>query len=186
MLYLAIDQHARQVTVNVRDETGEVTQRRQVSTRWKPMRQFLAGLQADSAAEGGYTAIVEVCGFNDWLIKLLGEYGCHEIVLVQPEKRGKQKTDRRDANTLGEVLWVNRRRLLAGQRVHGVRRVHIASERDDEDRRLTASRQRVGQELTKTINRIKHLLRRHNLQQTAEAHLSLFRRLTATRDLAVS
>jgi glycosyltransferase involved in cell wall biosynthesis len=28
--------------------------------------------------------------------------------------------------------------------------------------------------------------RRHNLQQTAEAHLSLFRRLTATRDLAVS
>ena len=42
-------------------------------------------------------AIVEVCGFNDWLLKMLTEYGCRETVLIQPEKRSKKKTDRRDA-----------------------------------------------------------------------------------------
>ena len=33
MLYLAIDQHSKQLTVNVRDESGQVVQRKQVSTR---------------------------------------------------------------------------------------------------------------------------------------------------------
>lgn len=164
MLYMAIDQHARHLTTDVRDESGEVIQHRQVSTRWRAVRKFLTDLRTESEATGGYVVILEVCGFNDWLIKLLREYSCREIVLVQPEKRGKQKTDRRDANALGEVLWVNRHRLAAGRRIRGLRRVHIADEQDQQDRRLTASRQRLGQELTKTINRVKHLLRRHNLQ----------------------
>ncbi len=164
MLYTAIDQHARHLTINVRDESGEVIQRRQVSTKWEGVRKFLADLRDQGEAAGGYVAILEVCGFNDWLITLLREYGCREIVLVQPEKRGKQKTDRRDADTLGAVLWVNRHRLAAGQRVQGVRRVHIADGQDQEDRRLTASRQQAGQELTRTLNRIQHILRRHNLQ----------------------
>ena len=58
MFYLGIDQHRKQLTVNLRNEQGE-------------------------------------------------------IVLVQPEKRAKQKTDRRDASNLAELLWVNRHRLLA-------------------------------------------------------------------------
>ena len=29
-----------------------------------------------STTEGGFVAIVEVCGFNDWFLKLLAEYGC--------------------------------------------------------------------------------------------------------------
>ena len=33
MLYLAIDQHSKQLTVNVRDEEGQVVIRKQVSTR---------------------------------------------------------------------------------------------------------------------------------------------------------
>jgi transposase len=164
MLYIAIDQHARHLTTNIRDESGQVIQRRQVSTRPPAVRKFLTDLQAHSEAAGGAVVILEVCGFNDWLIELLREDGGVEIVLVQPEKRGRQKTDRRDANALGEVLWVNRHRLAAGQRVQGVRRVHIANPQDQEDRRLTAARQQVGQELTRTLNRIKHLLRRHNLQ----------------------
>jgi hypothetical protein len=40
-------------------------------------------------------------------------------VLIQPKKRSKQMTDRRDANELGELLWVNRQRLLSRQRVQG-------------------------------------------------------------------
>jgi transposase len=109
--------------------------------------------------------IVEVCGFNDWLLELLREYGAKEIVLLHPEKPLKQKTDRRDANRLGELLWVNRQRLLGGQRVQGLRRVVIASADDREDRRLTTVRWRLGRERTQLLNRIQQLLRRHNLQQ---------------------
>ena len=110
-------------------------------------------------------AIIEVCGFNDWLLKLLREQGCREVVLVQPEKQSKKKTDRRDANALGELLWVNRQRLLAAQRVQGVRRVELPTEAVAEDRQITEFRKRLGQSRTKTINRVKHLLRKHNLEQ---------------------
>ena len=51
MLYLAIDQHRRQLTVNVRNEAGDVVLRRQVSTQWEKVRQFFADLRADSEAE---------------------------------------------------------------------------------------------------------------------------------------
>ena len=36
MLYLAIDQHSKQLTVNVRDESGQTVLRKQVSTRGPP------------------------------------------------------------------------------------------------------------------------------------------------------
>jgi hypothetical protein len=55
--------------------------------------------------------MLEVCGFNYWLVRLLREYGCREVILIQPEKRSKRKTDRRDASALAELLWVNRDRL---------------------------------------------------------------------------
>jgi predicted NBD/HSP70 family sugar kinase len=35
MLYVGIDQHRKQLTVSVRDESGNVILRRQVSTEWK-------------------------------------------------------------------------------------------------------------------------------------------------------
>lgn len=71
MLYLAIDQHSKQLTVNVRNEAGEVVVRRQVSTRGDAPRLFLEEVRERSAGEGGYVTIVEVCGFNDWLLELL-------------------------------------------------------------------------------------------------------------------
>jgi len=165
MLYLAIDQHRKQLTVNLRDEAGDVILKRQVSTEWKRVREFLEEVRNRSVPEGGFVAIVEVCGFNDWLLKLLAEYGCKDIVLVQPEKRSKNKTDRRDANALGELLWTNRQRLLAGKKVQNVRRVVPPSESDAEDRQLTALRQRLGRLRTRTINKVQHLLLKHNLQQ---------------------
>ena len=87
--------------------------KRQVSTEWKRVLEFLEEVRNRSIPEGGFVAIVEVCGFNDWLLKLLAEFSCRETVLVQPEKRTKNKTDRRDADALGELLWTNRQRLLA-------------------------------------------------------------------------
>ena len=164
MLYLGIDQHRKQLTVCVRNEQGDVVIRRQVSTEWKRVRAFLAEIRG-TAGERGFVVIVEVCGFNDWLVKLLGEYGCKDIVLVQPEKQSKRKTDRRDANALCEILWVNRERLLAGKRVQGLRRVEWPTEQEASDRQITALRRNLGQSRTRTINRIKHLLRKHNVEQ---------------------
>ena len=44
MLYLGIDQHKRQLTVNVRTEDGTVILKRQVSTQWEKVRTFFADL----------------------------------------------------------------------------------------------------------------------------------------------
>jgi len=169
MLYLAIDQHRKQLTVNLRNEQGDAILRRQVSTEWARVRSFLEEVQKTSTPEGGFVTILEVCGFNDWLVKLLAEYGCRETIVIQPEKRSKKKTDRRDANALGELLWVNRQRLLAGKKVHGVRRVQLPGETEAEDRQITALRKQVGQLRTRTVNKIKHLLRKHNLEQDQPA-----------------
>lgn len=164
MLYLGIDQHRKQLTVNLRNEAGEVILRRQVSTRWEPVRKFLAELRDQATAAGGCVAILEVCGFNDWLLKLLHEYGVR-VLLVQPEQRSRRKTDRRDANKLGEVLWVNRHRFLAGCKVQGVRVVQLPTPHEAEDRQLTSLRRGLSQQRTRTLNRIQRLLLKHNLQQ---------------------
>jgi transposase len=165
MLYLAIDQHSKQLTVNLRNEAGQIVMRRQVSTRGEVPRQFLEDVRQRSLAEGGYVTIVEVCGFNDWLLELLPRCGCRETVLVQANRRSKRKTDRRDANKLGELLWVNRHRLSAGQPISHLRRVRILSRQEREDRRVTQMRRNIGRELTRTINSIKTILRRENLEQ---------------------
>lgn len=147
----------------LRDEAGEIVLRKQVSTRGDAPRTFLAQV-AERAGGEGFASIVEVCGFNDWLLDLLPQCGCREIVLVQPGSPGKRKTDRRDANQLGETLWVNRHRLVARQRVQGLRRVNIPGVAERDQRRLAAQRHRVGQELTRVINRVQTVLRRRNLQ----------------------
>jgi transposase len=165
MLYLAIDQHRKQLTVSVRDEAGNVVWRQQVSTKWKCVREFLEWIRAESRQHGGYVAVVEICGFNDWLLKELMAFECREVIVVQPEQRSRQKTDRRDANRLGELLWVNRERLLAGRRIQGLRRVQLPTARDAQDRQLTALRQRVGQCRTRTLNKVQRILLKHNWQQ---------------------
>ena len=67
------------------------------------------------------------------------------------------------------MLWTNRQRLLAGKKVQNVRRVVPPSPRDAEDRQLTVLRQRTGRLRTRTINRVQHLLLKHNLQQECPA-----------------
>ncbi len=124
MLYLAIDQHAKQITVCVRNEEGETVLRRQVSTRPEKIEAFFGQL---TEMDAEFMAILEVCGFNDWLIEELRKWKCREIVLIHPEKPSKKKTDRRDAQKLADLLWLNRQRLAAGQIVHGLRRVYMVS-----------------------------------------------------------
>jgi hypothetical protein len=63
MLYLGIDQHRKQLTVDLRNEQGDSILRRQVSTEWERVQAFLEEIRR-LAGEEGYVAIVEVCGFN--------------------------------------------------------------------------------------------------------------------------
>jgi transposase len=163
MLYLGIDQHAKQLTVSLRNDQGDVILKRQVSTEPKRCVEFLAKLQ-EKAAESGYIAIVEVCGFNDWLLAMLPKYGCVQTILIQPTKKPKVKTDRRDAHALSELLWVNQHRLRAGEPVRGVRQVILPSKFDAQSQRITLLRKDAGKMRTRATNRIKHILRRHNLQ----------------------
>lgn len=165
MLYLGIDVHRKQLTVNVRNEAGEAIERRQVSTEWKRVRAFFQRLSERARGEGGYVAIVETCGFQDWVLALLAEYDCREAVVVQPTGRTKKKTDRRDAQALSETLWINRDRLAAGQPIRGLRRIHPPQRRDAENRQLTALRVRVTQLRTRTLNKIHRILLKHNLEQ---------------------
>jgi transposase len=138
---------------------------RQVSTRPERINEFFQRLTRERLREGeSFVAVLEVCGFNAWLIRMLHDYRCEKVILIQPEKKKKQKTDRRDAATLSELLWVNRARLLQGKPVRGLRQVECASTRDQETRRLTALRKNAGKARGRIINTLRHVLRRHNLQ----------------------
>ncbi|MBC8351499.1 MAG: transposase [Planctomycetes bacterium] len=137
MLYLGIDQHARQLTISLRDDSGDVLQARQVSTRSEKIHEFFSKLTRERLRDGeSFIAVVVVCGFNDWLIRLLQDYRCHKVIVIQPEERKNRKTDRRDAAALSELLWVNRDRLLTGKPVRGVRTIDIAAQTDQENLRL--------------------------------------------------
>src|SRR5262249_20459623 len=150
---------------SLRDEHGDVLQARQVSTQPEKVHAFFRQLTRERLpANESFVAVLEVCGFNDWLIGLLQEYRCHQVILIQPEDRKLRKTDRRDAAALSELLWVNRDRLLQGKPVRGLRVVDIARTADQENRRLTTLRQEAGQARTRLVNKVRHILRRHNLQ----------------------
>ncbi|MCO6042716.1 IS110 family transposase [Aeoliella sp. ICT_H6.2] len=160
MLYLAIDQHAKQLTVCVRNEDGDTVLRRQVSTRPEKIEAFFEQF-TKMAPE--FMAILEVCGFNDWLIEELRKWNCREIVLIHPEKPSKKKTDRRDAQKLADLLWLNRQRLAAGQVVRGLRRVYMVTQQEREDRQLTSLRKNLGQRRIRVLNKIRRLVNRYNL-----------------------
>ena len=52
MLYLGIDQHARQITISLRDEDGDVIQARQVSTRPEKINEFFQKLTRERLRDG--------------------------------------------------------------------------------------------------------------------------------------
>ena len=70
MLYLGIDLHLKQMTVSLRNQGGDALLRRQVSTRWPKLEEFRKQLHQVAATEK-YVAVVEVCGFHDWLVQWL-------------------------------------------------------------------------------------------------------------------
>lgn len=171
MLYLGIDQHKRQLTVNLRAEDGNVILKRQVSTQWEKVRTFFADLAEKSRLDGGFLAILEVCGMNPWLLDMLQQYGCRETVVIQPTERSKQKTDRRDASELAHLLWVHRQQFLDGKHPLGLRRVQPPTAQQADDRQLTALRARLTKKRTAVLNGIHKILRKHNLEQSQPTKL---------------
>ena len=47
--------------------------------------------------------------------------------------------------------------------VHGLRRVYMVTQKEREDRQLTALRKNLGQRRTRTLNKIHRIINRHNL-----------------------
>jgi transposase len=165
MLYLGIDLHRKQMTVSLRNESGDVLLRRQVSTRWSKVEEFRKQLHASVPAADKYVAVVEVCGFHDWLVQYLRQdERCHQVLVIQPLGRSANKTDRRDAHGLSELLWVNRERLRRQARVQGVRTVQMPCAEEQAERRLTQVRERLVRRRTQTLNQIHKILRRQNLE----------------------
>ena len=58
MLYLAIDQHAKQITVVVRNEAGDTVLRRQVSTRPEKIKLFFEQLVANGRRVHGHPRVL--------------------------------------------------------------------------------------------------------------------------------
>ncbi len=165
MLYVGIDLHKRSVTACVRNEQGDVVLRKQVSTKWVEIDRFLESLRERARPEGGYWAVMEVCGFHDWLLKRLGQWGCSRACVIAAPPRVRNKTDRRDAAKLSELLWINRQRMAGGSRPAEIHLVYQPTEREEEARHLTHLRMRLGRQRTRIMNQIYHLILGHNLAQ---------------------
>ena len=103
MLYVGIDQHKRHLTVCVRDDQGVVVQRRQVKTEWSEVDRFLESLLNRASEQGGYVAVMEVCGFNGWLIKRLEQWGCKRVYLISAPVRVRQKTRQSSVSCFGST-----------------------------------------------------------------------------------
>ena len=165
MLYVGIDLHKKSLTVCVRSEQGDIVLRRQVSTNWLEVDRFLTLVRERSAPEGGYIAVLEVCGFHDWLVKRLDQAGCSRTCVIAASPPSRNKTDRRDAAKLSELLWINRHRLVAGTRLNDMRLVYQPTPAEEHARQLTHLRWRLGRDRTRIANQISHVILRHNLAQ---------------------
>jgi transposase len=167
MLYLAIDQHKNHLTINIRNEQGDVIQKGQVRTNHDDIDEFFNAFAKKARKHRGYMAIVEVCGFNDWLLAKLEKTRCNEIVVIQPDNSAVNKTDKRDADALGALLWNNRKRLQGEQRPNGIKRVFPAAPDDAQVRQLANFRQHLVTQRTRVINKIKGIINKHNMAQDA-------------------
>ena len=166
MFYMGIDQHKRHLTINVRDEQGHVVNRRQVSTAWTDLEGYFRDARDRYAAGGGYVAVLEVCGFNDYLVDFLESEGCRHCYLIKAPDRSRQKTDRRDAAKLSELLWINRDRIAAGDPVRGgIREIYRPTRQEKEARKLIAMRHDITKQRTAAKNKIKRVLRCYNAEQ---------------------
>jgi len=82
MLYVGIDQHRKQLTTNVRDESGNVILRRQVSTEWQKVRAFFDEVRALAVPHGGYLAVNLVPPKTRTSFGNSGKNGVHRVAVT--------------------------------------------------------------------------------------------------------
>ena len=72
---MSIKSAAPLITISLRDDNGDVVMARQVSTRPEKIQEFFQRLTRERLQSGElFVAVLEVCGFNDWLIRMLRDY----------------------------------------------------------------------------------------------------------------
>ena len=106
MLYVGIDQHRKQLTLSVRDESGDVLIRRQVSTEWTKVRAFFTELRDRAAGDGGFFQ-----GHRQNVIRrrvILREVGAdlRRIIRRQIHDVVAQRDARHPASVNGECLFI--------------------------------------------------------------------------------
>jgi hypothetical protein len=85
-----------------------------VSTQPEKVNAFFQRFTRERLRNGeSLVAVLEVCGFHHWLTRMLYDYRCTKVILIQPDERKRRKTDRHDAAALSKLPRVNRGRLVA-------------------------------------------------------------------------
>ncbi len=107
MLYFGVDQHEAQITINLRNEQGDIIQTVQVGTQHDSITQFFRSTGQTSRTNKKVSWPSKVCGFNHRLIKKLEDYDCKEIVLMQPDKTSNKKTFAATKANEGEIAVNN-------------------------------------------------------------------------------
>ncbi len=74
MLYLAIER-ASQAVYRESSQRGPIRDSQGAGEHGMGAREFLAEVRELGCPEGGVAVILEVCGLNEWLLKLLAGYG---------------------------------------------------------------------------------------------------------------
>ena len=106
MLYVAIDQHAKQITVAIRNAQGEDVLKRQASTRREKIKQFFDQVVA---MDSQFMAILESCGFNDWLLEELHNRKCRRLCsFIQKGHRRRKPIDETRTKALRPALVESR------------------------------------------------------------------------------
>ena len=83
------------------------------------------------------------------------------------QQSAPHKTEKRDADALGSLLWNNRKRLQGEQRPHDIRRIFPADPADAQVRQLVNFRHHLVKQRTRIINKIKGIINKHNLSHDA-------------------
>ena len=124
MEHIGIDVHKNQSQICILTSEGELIEKRIVTGRGRFAAVF--------GSRPGARILIEASTESEWVARCLEALG-HEVVVGDPNyspmygrRTRRVKTDRRDAHSLSELLWINRDRLLRGDRAQGVRRIRCS------------------------------------------------------------
>jgi transposase len=172
MFYVGLDIHAKQITICVLNDTGQVYRRCQVR-QIDQMMNFLERLpgtwQVCYEASTGYGMYFEM------LVKVADRVAVAHPGLLRLIYRSKQKNDRRDAEKLAKLLYV-------GQ----VPVVHVPSADVRAWRELITFRRKLIEKRTRAKNGIRGLLRSLGIQAPQKPGLWTRRGMAWLRQLGLA